>query len=131
MSWERHGAVIVVPDLEQAPPLIDAIAPEHLQLAVREPDGLAAQVRHTGAIFLGADTPEAVGDYVGGPNHVLPTSRGARFASGLGVLDFMKRTTLLGCGRDGLRGIGPAAVRLAAAEGLDAHGLSVSLRLAT
>ena len=129
LSWERHGAVILVPDLGQAPPLIDAIAPEHLQLAVREPDGLAARVRHAGAIFLGADTPEAVGDYVGGPNHVLPTSGGARFASGLGVLDFMKRTTLLGCGGEGLRRIGPAAVRLAAVEGLDAHGLSVFLRL--
>ena len=127
----RHGAVTLVPDLGHAPSLIDAVAPEHLQLAIREPDGPAARVRHAGAIFLGAGTPKAVGDYVGGPNHVLPTSRGARFASGLGVSDFMKRTTLLGCGGDGPRRIGPAAVRLAAAEGLNAHGLSVPLRLAT
>ena len=128
-SWERHGACIVVRDLEEAPALIDAIAPEHLQLAVADPEPLARQVRHAGAVFLGALTPEAVGDYVGGPNHVLPTSRAARFASGLGVMDFMKRTTLLGCGADSLAALGPAATALAAAEGLDAHGLSVALRL--
>ncbi len=128
-SWERHGACIVVRDLEEAPALIDAIAPEHLQLAVADPEPLAKQVRHAGAVFLGALTPEAVGDYVGGPNHVLPTSRAARFASGLGVMDFMKRTTLLGCGADSLAALGPAATALAAAEGLDAHGLSVALRL--
>ncbi len=128
-SWERHGTCIVVRNLDEAPALIDAIAPEHLQLAVADPDPLATRVRHAGAIFLGALTPEAIGDYVGGPNHVLPTSRTARFASGLGVLDFMKRTTLLGCGTDSLAAIGPAAAALAAAEGLDAHGLSVSLRL--
>ncbi len=128
-SWERHGASIVVRNLDEAPALVDAVAPEHLQLAVADPDALAARVCHAGAIFLGALTPEAVGDYVGGPNHVLPTSRTARFASGLGVMDFMKRTTLLGCGADSLAAIGPAAAALAAAEGLDAHGLSVSLRL--
>ena len=128
-SWERHGACIVVRDLDEAPALIDVIAPEHLQLAVAEPEPLAGRVRHAGAVFLGALTPEAIGDYVGGPNHVLPTSRAARFASGLGVMDFMKRTTLLGCGADSLAALGPAATALAAAEGLDAHGLSVALRL--
>lgn len=128
-SWDRHGAVIVVPTLADSLPLIDKIAPEHLELAVAEPEALAAQVRNAGAIFLGRFTPEAVGDYVGGPNHVLPTARSARFSSGLGVLDFMKRTTLLGCDADSLRAIGPAAVRLAEAEGLGAHGLSVGIRL--
>ena len=129
-SWTRHGAVIVVDDLmAEAPPLVDRLAPEHLELAVDDPDALAARVRHAGAIFLGRYTPEAVGDYVGGPNHVLPTSRGARFSSGLGVLDFMKRTTLLGCDAGALSTIGPAAVTLAGAEGLGAHGLSVALRL--
>ena len=128
-SWEAHGACIVVRDLDEAPALIDAIAPEHLQLAVADPEALAARVRHAGAVFLGPLTPEAIGDYVGGPNHVLPTSRTARFASGLGVMDFMKRTTLLGCDTESLAAIGPAATALAAAEGLDAHGLSVSLRL--
>ncbi len=129
-SWERHGALIVVGDvMTEAPPLVDRIAPEHLELAVTDPDALAARVRHAGAIFLGRHTPEAVGDYVGGPNHVLPTSRGARFSSGLGVADFMKRTTLLGCDADALAAIGPAAVCLARAEGLQAHGLSVSIRL--
>ena len=128
-SWDSHGAIIVVPDLTASLPLIDRIAPEHLELAVEDPDSLAAQVKHAGAIFLGRYTPEAVGDYIGGPNHVLPTARSARFSSGLGVLDFMKRTTLLGCDADSLRAIGPAAVRLAEAEGLGAHGLSVSLRL--
>jgi len=129
-SWARHGALIVVEDLmEQAPGLVDRIAPEHLELAVDDPDAMAAKVRHAGAIFLGRHTPEAVGDYVGGPNHVLPTSGGARFSSGLGVLDFMKRTTLLGCDANALSTIGPAAVRLAAAEGLQAHGLSVAIRM--
>jgi histidinol dehydrogenase len=129
-SWERHGAVIVVGSLEDdAPALIDRIAPEHLELAVDDPMALAARVRNAGAIFLGRYTPEAVGDYIGGPNHVLPTARSARFSSGLGVLDFMKRTTLLGCDAASLRAIGPAAVRLAEAEGLDAHGRSVALRL--
>jgi histidinol dehydrogenase len=128
-SWETYGAVIRVADLDQALPLIDRIAPEHLELAVADPTALAARVRNAGAIFLGRYTPEAVGDYVGGPNHVLPTARSARFSSGLGVLDFMKRTTLLGCDADALRAIGPAAVILARAEGLDAHALSVSVRL--
>jgi histidinol dehydrogenase len=128
-SWQAHGAVIVVPSLAEAVPLIDRIAPEHLELAVEQPDALAAQVRNAGAIFLGRWTPEAVGDYVGGPNHVLPTARSARFSSGLGVLDFLKRTTLLGCDSAALSAIGPAAVILAQAEGLGAHALSVALRL--
>jgi len=128
-SWDRFGAVIVVPDLADAVPLIDRIAPEHLELAVADPEAVAAKVRNAGAIFLGRYTPEAIGDYVGGPNHVLPTARSARFSSGLGVLDFMKRTTLLGCDADSLRVIGPAAVTLAEAEGLGAHGLSISIRL--
>lgn len=129
-SWDDHGAVIVVQDLmRDAPALCDYIAAEHLELAVADPDALAARVRNAGAIFLGRYTPEAVGDYVGGPNHVLPTARSARFSSGLGVLDFMKRTSLLGCSADALRAIGPAAAALAEAEGLQAHGLSVTLRL--
>ena len=128
-SWNAHGAIIVVASLDQAPALIDRVAPEHLELAVADPAALAARVSHAGAIFLGRHTPEAVGDYVGGPNHVLPTARSARFSSGLGVLDFMKRTTLLGCDEAALRAIGPAAVTLAGAEGLDAHALSVALRL--
>jgi histidinol dehydrogenase len=129
-SWARHGALIVVGDLmAEAPGLVDRLAPEHLELAVADPDALAARVRHAGAIFLGRHTPEAVGDYVGGPNHVLPTSRGARFTSGLGVPDFMKRTSLLGCDAAALAEIGPAAVALAEAEGLQAHGLSVAVRL--
>ncbi|MDO8605680.1 MAG: histidinol dehydrogenase [Phaeospirillum sp.] len=128
-SWDRFGAIIVVHDIEDTVALIDRIAPEHLELAVTDPDAIAAKVRNAGAIFLGRYTPEAVGDYVGGPNHVLPTARSARFSSGLGVLDFMKRTTLLGCDAQSLRAIGPAAVTLAEAEGLGAHGLSVSMRL--
>ncbi len=129
-SWRTHGAVILVPDLAAAPGLVDRIAPEHLELAVADPQALAGRVRHAGAIFLGRHTPEAIGDYVGGPNHVLPTDRSARFSSGLSVFDFLKRTTLLGCDAAGLAAIGPAAVTLAEAEGLDAHALSVSLRLA-
>ena len=129
-SWERHGALVVVGNLkEEAPALVDRIAPEHLELAVADPDGMLARIRNAGAVFLGRYTPEAVGDYVGGPNHVLPTSRSARFSSGLGVLDFMKRTTILGCDVEALRAIGPAAAALAEAEGLGAHGLSVSRRL--
>ncbi|MBY0430028.1 MAG: histidinol dehydrogenase, partial [Rhodospirillales bacterium] len=128
-SWDRHGAIILVPSLEACAPLIDRIAPEHLELAVTDPDALAAKVRNAGAIFLGRYTPEAVGDYIGGPNHVLPTARSARFSSGLGVLDFLKRTTLLGCDARSLRAIGPAAVTLAKAEGLGAHGLSIAIRL--
>ncbi|MGB0695211.1 MAG: histidinol dehydrogenase [Rhodospirillaceae bacterium] len=129
-SWNAHGAVIVVDDLAEAGcALADRIAPEHLELAVAAPDDLADRITHAGAIFLGRFTPEAVGDYVGGPNHVLPTARSARFSSGLGVLDFMKRTTLLGCDSDALSAIGPAGVTLAKAEGLDAHGLSIAMRL--
>ena len=128
-SWRDHGALIVVPSLAEAPALIDRVAPEHLELAVADPDALAAKVRHAGAIFLGRTTPVALGDYVGGPNHVLPTARSARFSSGLGVLDFLKRTTLLGASPEAIAAIGPAAVRLAESEGLSAHALSVSLRL--
>ena len=128
-SWRDNGAVIIVESLEAAIPLIDRIAPEHLELSIAEPDGLAARVRNAGAIFLGRYTPEAIGDYVAGPNHVLPTSRTARFASGLAVTDFMKRTTLVGCSPDSLARIGPAAVTLAKAEGLTAHADSVAFRL--
>ena len=119
----------MVDDLDDAVSLIDRIAPEHLELAVARPDDLMAKVRNAGAIFLGRHTPEAIGDYVAGPNHVLPTARSARFSSGLSVLDFMKRTTIIGCDSDSLAEIGPAAVRLAEAEGLDAHARSIALRL--
>jgi len=128
-SWNAHGAVILVPCLEDAMPLSNRIAPEHLELAVSHPEALLEKVRNAGAVFLGRYTPEAVGDYVGGPNHVLPTARSARFSSGLGVLDFMKRTSILGCDAEALRQIGPAAVTLATSEGLSAHALSVFLRL--
>jgi len=128
-SWREHGAVILVDTIDEALALVDRIAPEHLELAIADPDGFAEQVRHAGAIFLGRYTPEAVGDYVAGPNHVLPTSRSARFSSGLNVLDFVKRTTMVGCNADALRAIGPAAVTLAQAEGLQAHGLSIAIRL--
>jgi histidinol dehydrogenase len=127
-SWEANGAIILVGDWDEAAPLIDRIAPEHLELAIDDADALAAKVRHAGAIFLGRHTPEAIGDYIAGPNHVLPTARSARFASGLGVLDFMKRTTLVGCAAASLDTLAPAAIRLAEAEGLDAHALSLSLR---
>ena len=129
-SWQRHGAVIVVRDLTEAAALSDRVAPEHLQLCVADPDKLLAQVRHAGAIFLGPWTPEAVGDYVGGPNHVLPTARSARFSSGLSVMDFLKRTTISALGPEAMGQIGPAAARLARAEGLEAHALSVEARLA-
>ena len=129
-SWSDYGVVITVDDLmRQGVGLVDRIAPEHLELAVDNPDVLSHEIRNAGAIFLGRYTPEAIGDYVAGPNHVLPTSRTARFSSGLGVLDFMKRTTFIGCDADSLNKIGPAAVKLAGAEGLQAHGLSVSIRL--
>lgn len=128
-SWEAHGAVILVRSLDDAPALVDRIAPEHLELAVADPEALAERISHAGAIFLGRHTPEAVGDYIAGPNHVLPTSGSARFSSGLGVLDFMKRTSLVACDSDSLRAIGPAAVRLAEAEGLGAHARSVAVRL--
>ncbi len=128
-SWRDHGAVITVRDLEEAAALSDRIAPEHLELCVADADALAARIRHAGAIFLGAWTPEAIGDYVGGPNHVLPTARSARFSSGLSVLDFMKRTTLARMSPDALAAIGPAAETLARSESLEAHGLSVRARL--
>jgi histidinol dehydrogenase len=128
-SWRDHGAVIVVRALDEAPPIVDRIAPEHLELAVADPAALSAKIRNAGAIFLGRHSPEAIGDYVAGPNHVLPTSGAARYASGLGVLDFMKRTTLISCTPQGLGAIGPAAVTLASAEGLGAHARSVAIRL--
>jgi histidinol dehydrogenase len=128
-SWQRFGAIIVVERLDEAPPLVDAIAPEHLELAVAEPEAIAARVRHAGAIFLGRHTPEAIGDYVAGPNHVLPTSRSARFASGLGVLDFMKRTSLVACDAGGFAALARPAIALAEAEGLAAHARSLSIRL--
>ncbi len=129
-SWRQNGAVIVVRDLAEAAAVSDRFAPEHLQLCVADPDALLAQVRHAGAVFLGRWMPEAIGDYVGGPNHVLPTARSARYASGLSVLDFMKRTTIAGGSPQALARIGPAAARLARAEGLEAHALSVEARLA-
>ncbi|MEL7214057.1 MAG: histidinol dehydrogenase [Pseudomonadota bacterium] len=128
-SWRDYGAVIVVRDLDEAATLSDRIAPEHLELCVEDPDALSAKITHAGAIFLGAWTPEAIGDYIGGPNHVLPTARSARFSSGLSVLDFMKRTTLAKMTPASLRAIGPAAERLAQSESLEAHGLSVRARL--
>jgi histidinol dehydrogenase len=128
-SWNGYGAIIVVKKLEDAASLADAIAPEHLEIATADPDILLGKVRHAGAIFLGRHTPEAIGDYVAGPNHVLPTSRTARFSSGLSVLDFMKRTTLLRLGPDSLAAIGPDAVTLAKSEGLDAHARSIAVRL--
>jgi histidinol dehydrogenase len=128
-SWRQHGALVVVEDLAAALPLIDRLAPEHLVLAVADPEALAARVRHAGAIFLGRHTPETIGDYLGGPNHVLPTARAARFSSGLGVLDFMKRTSLLGLDAGALARLGPAAMRLAEAEGLAAHARAVAIRL--
>ena len=129
-SWRDHGAIITVRDLTEAAELSDRIAPEHLELCVADPQALAEKVHHAGAIFLGAWTPEAIGDYVGGPNHVLPTARSARFSSGLSVLDFMKRTTLAQMTPGSLAAIGPAAETLARSESLEAHGLSVTARLA-
>jgi histidinol dehydrogenase len=128
-SWEAHGAVILVRDWEEAAVLIDRLAPEHLQLMLRDPEPLFARVKHAGAIFLGAFCPEAVGDYVAGPNHVLPTGRTARFASGLSVFDFLKRTTWVSATQAALDEVGPAAVALAEAEGLQAHARSIALRL--
>jgi histidinol dehydrogenase len=128
-SWETNGAILVVRDWDEAVALVDRVAPEHLELAVEEPEVLAKRVRHAGAMFLGRYAPEAVGDYIAGPNHVLPTARSARFASGLSVFDFLKRTTFVGCNADGLAALAPAAIRLAEAEGLDAHALSLSIRL--
>jgi histidinol dehydrogenase len=128
-SWRDFGAIITVAKLSDAVALIDALAPEHLEIAAADAEGLAAKVRNAGAIFIGAHTPEAIGDYVAGSNHVLPTARSARFSSGLGVLDFMKRTSLLKCGPEQLRALGPAAIALGEAEGLDAHARSVAIRL--
>ncbi len=128
-SWRDFGAVIVVEDLAAAAPLIDRLAPEHLEIAAEDAEGLADRISNAGAIFLGRFAPEAVGDYMAGPNHVLPTARSARFSSSLGVLDFMKRTSIIGCDGDALAAIGPATITLAEAEGLGAHALSVSIRL--
>ncbi|MCC1495015.1 histidinol dehydrogenase [Cognatishimia sp. F0-27] len=128
-SWRDYGAVITVQDLDEAARLSDRLAPEHLEICVEDPDALSAKITHAGAIFLGKWTPEAIGDYVGGPNHVLPTARSARFSSGLSVLDFLKRTTLARMTPDSLSAIGPAAETLARSESLEAHGLSVTARL--
>jgi histidinol dehydrogenase len=128
-SWDRHGAVITVRDLAEAAGLADRIAAEHLEICVADPEALAARISHAGAMFLGHWTPEAIGDYVGGPNHVLPTARSARFSSGLSVMDFLKRTTIARMTPGALSAIGPAAERLAASEGLSAHGMSVAARL--
>jgi histidinol dehydrogenase len=128
-SWAAFGAIVLVDDLMASVPLVDRLAPEHLEICTMDPEPLAAAIRNAGAIFLGHHTPEAVGDYVGGPNHVLPTARSARFSSGLGVLDFMKRTTLLKCSAEALRTLAPAAAALGEAEGLQAHARSVTMRL--
>lgn len=128
-SWRDFGAVILVEGLDDAVPLVDRIAPEHLELAVADPDRLAGKIRNAGSLFLGRYTPEALGDYVAGPNHVLPTARSARFSSGLGVLDFMKRSSLISADADSLAAIGPAGMLLAETEGLDAHARSIGVRL--
>jgi histidinol dehydrogenase len=128
-SWRDFGAIILVERLADAVPLVDRLAPEHLEIETENPETLAAQIRNAGAIFLGSHTPEAIGDYVGGPNHVLPTARSARFSSGLGVLDFVKRTSILKCGPDALRALGPAAIVLGRSEGLEGHARSVAIRL--
>jgi histidinol dehydrogenase len=128
-SWNNYGAIIVVERLDDAAPLADAIAPEHLEIATADPEAFSRKVRHAGAIFLGRYTPEAIGDYIAGPNHVLPTSRTARFSSGLSVLDYMKRTTILGLDAKSIAAIGPDALTLAESEGLDAHARSIAARL--
>jgi histidinol dehydrogenase len=128
-SWRDFGAMILVRNLDEALPLVDAIAPEHLEIAADNAESLSARIRNAGAIFIGAHTPEAIGDYVAGSNHVLPTARSARFSSGLGVLDFMKRTSILKCGPEQLRALADAAITLGTAEGLDAHARSVAIRL--
>jgi histidinol dehydrogenase len=128
-SWNDFGAIILVKHLDEAADLANAIAAEHLEIMTSNPETFSAKIRNAGAIFLGPHTPEAIGDYVGGSNHVLPTARSARFSSGLGVLDFMKRTSILKCGPDQLRSLGPAAMILGEAEGLEAHARSVGLRL--
>ncbi|MBL4666407.1 MAG: histidinol dehydrogenase, partial [Sneathiella sp.] len=128
-SWNDYGAVIVVKTMSDAPALVDQIAPEHLELCVDDPEGMAEKIRHAGAIFMGRYTPEAIGDYIAGPNHVLPTARTARFSSGLSTLDFMKRSSIIKLDATGLKKIGPPAIRLAQSEGLDAHALSIAVRL--
>jgi histidinol dehydrogenase len=128
-SWNEYGAIILVKNLKDAVSLANSIAAEHLEIMTSDPEALSAQIRNAGAIFLGPHTPEAIGDYVGGSNHVLPTARSARFSSGLGVLDFMKRTSILKCGPEQLRALGPAAMTLGKAEGLDAHARSIGTRL--
>jgi histidinol dehydrogenase len=128
-SWDEFGAVILVQSLDDAPAIADRLAPEHLEIATDDPDALAARIHDAGAIFIGRYTPEVIGDYVAGTNHVLPTARSARFASGLGVIDFMKRTSLLKLDAESLKALGPAAMTLARAEGLDAHRRSVAIRL--
>jgi len=128
-AWRDHGAILLVAALDEAVPLVDALAPEHLEIACADAERLAGRIRNAGAIFIGHHTPEAIGDYVAGPNHVLPTARSARFSSGLGVLDFMKRTSILKLGAEQLRALGPAAIALGSAEGLDAHARSVAIRL--
>lgn len=128
-SWNDFGAIIQVKKLDDAVPLANAIAAEHLEIMTQDPEAFSNKIRNAGAIFLGPHTPEAIGDYVGGSNHVLPTARSARFSSGLGVLDFMKRTSILKCGPDQLRALGPAAMTLGKAEGLEAHSRSVGQRL--
>jgi len=130
-GWEEFGAVITVSSLEEAIPLANRIASEHVELALDDPEPVIGKIRNAGAIFVGHHTPEAIGDYVGGSNHVLPTARSARFASGLGVLDFMKRTSILGCTPGALAQLADATVTLAETEGLEAHGRSVSIRLNT
>ncbi|MDH6230366.1 histidinol dehydrogenase [Mesorhizobium soli] len=128
-SWCDFGAVILVANLDEAIPLANRIAAEHLELAIADPEAMLPQIRNAGSVFLGRHTPEVIGDYVGGPNHVLPTARSARFSSGLNVLDFMKRSSILKLGPEQLRALAPAAITLAKAEGLDAHGRSVAIRL--
>ena len=128
-SWREFGCIIMVDNLMDAVALVDRLAPEHLEIVCENEDEIAASVHNAGAIFLGAFTPEAVGDYVGGPNHVLPTARSARYSSGLNVLDFMKRTSILKCSADALRAIGPDAITIGRAEGLEAHARSVAMRL--
>jgi histidinol dehydrogenase len=128
-SWRDFGAILLVERLDDAIPLVDALAPEHLEIETADPERLAGKIRNAGAIFLGAHTPEAIGDSVAGSNHVLPTARSARFSSGLGVLDFMKRTSILKCGPEQLAVLGPHAIVLGEAEGLDAHARSVAIRL--
>ena len=128
-SWRDYGAIILIDRLDNAIPLVDRLAPEHLEIETENAEELAAKVRNAGSIFLGSHTPEAIGDYVGGPNHVLPTARSARFSSGLGVLDFMKRTSILKCDASALRALGPAAITLGRSEGLEGHARSIAIRL--